>query len=205
MMEMDHIAISGVTLEDAVAHVEDALGVALQPGGKHDVFGTHNKLLGLEDGLYLEAISTDPDALVPLRSRWFDLDRVSGPPRVSNWICRTDDLTGLLPALPDGAGRPVALTRGQLSWDMAVPEDGVLPFDNMHPALIQWKAGGHPAEMLAPSGCRLLRLVIGHPEADTLRSVLAPELTDDRIVFDTQSAPGLTAEFDTPHGARVLR
>jgi len=40
------------------------LGVPFQPGGRHDVFGTHNALLGLADGLYIEAIAIaiDPDA-----------------------------------------------------------------------------------------------------------------------------------------------
>ncbi len=205
MMELDHIAMSGVTLEEATAAVENALGVRLQPGGKHDVFGTHNTLLGLDDGLYVEAISTDPDADVPVRTRWFDLDRVSGPPRLSNWICRTADLTGLLENLPAQAGNPVALTRGALSWDMAVPADGVLPFDNMHPALIQWRGGGHPSAMLRPSGCTLRRLSAVHPQAGDLKAVLAPVFTDPRVVFETGAAPKLVAEFDTPHGRRMLQ
>ncbi|NDV63644.1 VOC family protein, partial [Puniceicoccales bacterium CK1056] len=68
-------AIAGETLAEAQKHVEQNLGVALQPGGTHDVFATHNALLGLEDGLYLEAIATNPDAAQPQRPRWFDLDR----------------------------------------------------------------------------------------------------------------------------------
>ena len=59
-------------------------------------FGTHNLLLGLDDGLYLEVISIDPGAPQPAFPRWFDLDRFSGVPRISNWICRTDALGKLL-------------------------------------------------------------------------------------------------------------
>lgn len=203
MMQLDHLAVAGSTLEEASAAVEAALGVAMQPGGKHDLFGTHNRLLGLADGLYLEAIAVDPGAPLPGRPRWFDLDRFSGAARPCNWVCRTDDLDAVLARLPDGAGVPVALRRGDLRWSMAVPQDGILPFDNLFPALIEWQGALHPAAMLAPSGCALRRLVVAHPQAEALRQALAG-FADPRVVFET-GAPGLMAEFDTPHGVRVLR
>ena len=55
-MQFDHLAVSAYTLAEASDHIEQALGVALQDGGQHGVFGTHNRLLGLADGLYLEAM-----------------------------------------------------------------------------------------------------------------------------------------------------
>lgn len=203
-MELDHIAVSGETLEEAAAAVEEALGVPMLPGGQHDVFITHNRLLGLEDGLYLEAIAADPTRPAPDRPRWFDLDSFAGPARLTNWICRCDDLDALLAALPVDAGAPVSLTRGDLRWRMAVPADGKLPFDNLFPPLIQWHCDIHPANVLPSSGCRLTRLVVAHPEAAALRDVLAPHLADARVVFETGAA-ALSAEFDTPHGRRVLR
>ncbi|KZZ67236.1 VOC family protein, partial [Sulfitobacter sp. HI0129] len=141
MLSLDHLAVAGEDLAAARAHAETALDVILQPGGRHDVFGTHNRLLGLADGLYLEAIAADPDAPAPDRARWFDLDRFSGPARLTNWICRCDDLDAALARLPDGFGRPVDLQRGDLRWRMSVPEEGRLPFDNLAPALIQWTGG----------------------------------------------------------------
>ncbi len=202
-MQLDHIAVAGRSLEEAVAAVESALGVAMQPGGAHAVFGTHNRLLGLADGLYLEAIAVDPGAVPERQPRWFDLDRFSGSARLSNWICRTGDLAGLPDDLAAAAGQPVALQRGDLRWQMAVPSEGILPFDNMFPALIQWQSD-HPAPRLAVSGCALRRLVVGHPEAAALSALLAPHLADPRVVFEPGPA-GLVAEFDTPHGRRVLR
>ncbi|MFT5968132.1 MAG: hypothetical protein ACI9ND_002050, partial [Yoonia sp.] len=89
--QFDHIAIGCTTLADGVAWVEDQLGVSLLPGGKHAHFGTHNRLLGLGD-LYLEVIAKDPDAALTDRPTWFDLDNFSGPPRLANWICRSDDV-----------------------------------------------------------------------------------------------------------------
>ena len=204
-LELDHIAVAGVTLAEATEAVETALGVPLQPGGEHDVFFTHNTLLGLEDGLYLEAIAINPAAPTPDRPRWFDLDRFSGPARLTNWICRTDDLDAVLPHLPSGVGAPVSLQRGDLRWQMAVPTDGVLPFDNMHPAVIAWGTDLHPATMLRPSGCRLRRLVVAHPQANDLRTLLDPLLTDARVVLETGPAPALMAEIETPHGLRQLQ
>ncbi|CUH52818.1 VOC family protein [Shimia marina] len=201
MLQLDHLAVAGETLAEAVAHVEAALGVAMGPGGEHAHFGTHNQLIGLSDGLYLEAIAVNPAAEVLPYRRWFDLDRLSGAPRLGNWICRSDDLEADLARLDVEAGRPVALTRGDLKWRMAVPESGVLPFDNCFPALMQWDVAVTPAELLAPSGVTLTRLEVAHPEADHLRAAVG--LGDARVEFVT-GAPALRASFDTPHGVRVL-
>lgn len=200
-MELDHLAVAGETLEEACDYVETALGVPLQPGGQHAVFGTHNRLLGLADGLYLEAIAIDPAATPQRRPCWFDLDRFSGSPRISNWICRCIDLPKQLSELPKGAGDLVSLTRGDLKWDMAVPADGILPYDNQFPALIEWHSA-HPAPLLEQQGCRLQYLVVSHPEAEALQKTVS--LFDPRVRFETGTV-GFEAEFDTPHGRRLLR
>jgi hypothetical protein len=203
MLELDHLAVVACDLEAGRAAVEEALGVALQPGGQHAYFGTHNLLLGLEDGLYLEVIAVDPDAAAPGVARWFDLDRMAGDPRLGNWICRSDDLEGEVERFPE-AGTPVPLARGDLTWRMAVPETGRLPFDNLFPAIMQWDCAAHPAERLTASGCALQRVVVAHPEAAELSSQLASVLTDERVVFEI-GAPSLMAEVMTPSGLRVLR
>ncbi|SDW65041.1 Glyoxalase-like domain-containing protein [Ruegeria halocynthiae] len=199
-MLLDHLAVAGETLDEASAHIEQALGVHLQDGGKHEKFGTYNRLLGLHDGLYLEAIAIDPQAQVPERTRWFDLDRFQGSARLSNWICRVSDIEASLSVFPDGVGTPIDLSRGALRWRMAVPPSGRLPFDNLFPALIQWQGDLHPAQMLQNNGCRLRRLIVCHPDALDLAKGLGAL---EQVVFDTGPA-ALRAEFDTPHGPRVL-
>ncbi|VAW01883.1 FIG00993280: hypothetical protein [hydrothermal vent metagenome] len=202
MMQLDHLAIAAKTLEEGRAMVEQALGVSLQPGGKHQHFGTHNLLLGLEDGLYLEVVTIDPEAPKPKYPRWFDLDRYKGAPRLNNWICRTDDMAGVLTTLPQ-AGHPTALSRGDLRWQMAVPGDGILPFDGMFPALIEWQCEAHPAGLLRASGCRLERLIVSHPQAATLKALIGDMFADVRVSFEEGPA-GLRAEFKTPVGVRAL-
>ncbi|PKQ11156.1 MAG: polyphosphate kinase [Alphaproteobacteria bacterium HGW-Alphaproteobacteria-1] len=200
-MHLDHLAVAGESLDAAAAHLEASLGLPLQPGGAHARFGTHNRLLGLEDGLYLEAIAIDPNAPAPDGPRWFDLDRLQGAPHLRTWIARVDDLDATLTRHPD-AGESLALERGDLRWRMAVPPSGVLPFDNLFPALIEWQGTAHPAQRLAPSGARLSRLIVTHPEAAALRAALF-DLTDPRVVIEP-GAPALRAEIATPHGLRVL-
>jgi hypothetical protein len=202
-MRLDHLAVSAMTLEEGVAHVEAALGVALAPGGQHPLMATHNRLLGLGD-VYLEVIAADPAAPPPARPRWFDLDRFSGTPRLTNWIAACDDLEAELAQGPDGAGLPVALARGDLRWQMAVPATGHLPFDDAFPALIRWDGTLHPAGLLPDAGVRLLRLEIAHPQAADLRAALDGRLADPRVVIVAGPEKAMQASFATPGGTRVL-
>lgn len=202
-MKLDHLVVGATELEAARNHIEAALGTSMQPGGQHAVFQTHNALLGLEDGLYLEAIAPDPSVPAPKRPRWYDLDRFTGPARLSNWVCAVKDMDADLPDMPDGTGAPVDVRRGDLQWRMAVSEKGTTPFDNFWPALIEWPAGIHPADALAPTGIRLRRLTLLHPQADLLKQELARQLTNDRIRVES-GAPEMQAVFETPHGDRRL-
>lgn len=201
-LKLDHLAVSAASRDAARAHVEEALGVSMQPGGAHERFATHNHLLGLADGLYLEAISIDPDAPVPAHPRWFDLDNFSGPPRLSNWICAVTDLTSALADWPE-AGDAVALERGALQWQMAVPPSGALPFDGLFPPLIQWQGDLHPAAMLEPSNLRLKALTLRLPQAQALKARLG--IIEGAVLrFEMAQTPELIAEFETPHGLRLL-
>lgn len=201
-LRLDHLAVSALTLEEGVAAVEAALGVALAGGGQHPHMATHNRLLGLGD-LYLEVIAADPAAPRPAWPRWFDLDRFGGPPRLTNWIAACDDLAAALAAAPPGSGTPVDLQRGDYRWQMAIPADGRLPFDGCYPALIRWQGSLHPARALPEAGVRLTLLEIAHPQADTLRPALAG-FTDPRVQVTQGPAKAMRASFSTPHGTRRL-
>ncbi len=203
----DHFAVSAETLDEGVAAVEAALGLPLGPGGQHARMATHNRLLGLGD-LYLEVIAIDPAAPPPDHPRWFDLDSFAGPPRVTNWIARCDDLEAAAAAAPEGAGQPMQFARDDLRWRMAVPGDGRLPFDNAFPAMIQWQGAAattrHPTRRLADAGCRLKRFEIAHPEAEALRAALAPLIAEARVAVVPGPRPEMRAEIETPHGIRLL-
>jgi hypothetical protein len=200
---LDHLAVSAATLDEGVAWVEAALGVPLAGGGKHPYMATHNRLLGLGD-LYLEVIATDPDAPKPSWPRWFDLDHFQGPPRLTNWVCRTDNLDAALTDAPNGAGAPVQLQRGDYRWRMAVPADGRLPFDNAYPALIEWQGDLHPTRALRDMGIRLTRLEITLPDVTSLQKALAKQFSDPRVTPGVGPYKAIRATFSTPNGIRVL-
>lgn len=202
ILELDHLAVCAQRLEDGVRFVEQTLGVSMQPGGQHPYYGTHNRLLGLADGLYLEVIAIDPDGDAPNYPRWFDLDRFSGPARLTHWICRSRDLSQIVQQLPH-AGTPVALSRGALRWQMSVPESGALPYDNCFPPLIEWASEDHPAQRLPASGCGLKKLIVQHPDAQALEEQLSPRLRDPRIAFETGKAC-VRAAIETPGGVQWL-
>lgn len=198
MLKLDHLAVACTSLDEGTAWVEEQLGVKLQPGGQHARYGTHNTLMGLADGLYFEVIAKDPDAVPEAGHAWFGLDDFTGSPRLANWICQTDDFS----AAPADVGAPRALTRGDLSWQITVPDDGSLPFGGAYPTLIQWAEGTrHPAERLPDSGCRLLRFDVTHPQAVTLSQMMG---LDDARVHLVEGAFSMTATFETPSGIRTL-
>ncbi|MFZ3581019.1 VOC family protein [Loktanella sp. DJP18] len=201
MLTLDHIAIACTDLDTAAKALSDRLGVPLQPGGRHDRYGTHNRLLGLGD-IYLELIALDPDAAPTGRPAWFGMDHFTGPARAANWICRTDDLRAAIAIAPVDPGTIVPLTRGDLHWRITVPDDGRLPLDGAMPTMIQWGDGVVlPATRLPDSGCRLLTWEVSHPQATLLREGL--RLTDPRVVFVT-GAMGLRATLQTPGGTVTL-
>lgn len=202
-LTLDHLVISAMRLDLGVAHVETLLGVTMAPGGRHVLMGTHNALLHL-GGIYLEVIAIDPAAAVPDHPRWFGLDDFSGPPRLTNWVARTDDLARALALAPPGSGAPLALSRGDLRWSMAVPASGKLPYGGAFPGLICWQGDAHPVQRLPDAGCRLRSLQIGCPDAGGLRADLAKFAGGLEQYVAEAPDPGFSAVIATPGGAVTL-
>lgn len=157
--ELDHLVVAARTLDEGAAWVEARLGVLPVPGGKHPTMGTHNRLLFIGQGLFLEVIAPDPDVPNPGRRRWFDLDdpamreSLARAPALIHWVERTDDLGE---ALRDASEEVevLSLERGKYRWRIGVARDGRRPGGGTLPTLIQWE-GLHPADALPDSGVRL--------------------------------------------------
>ncbi len=208
MLQLDHIAVASLTLEEGVAHVERCLGVIVPPGGEHPSMGTHNHVMRLGDGIYLEIISPNPK-VQPARPRWFGLDRsellaqLKLAPRLMTWVVRVPDLRAALQTLPE-AGEAVRASRGGLSWLISVPAGGAMPFDGAFPTLIQWPDGPHPSGRMVDLGCRLRRLEVAHPCANLIGERLSSNFEDRRVTLAHENRVRLRAEIMTPAGLREL-
>ena len=200
-LKIDHLVVTCASLEEGVAHVEAALGMTPNPGGVHAGMGSHNALLPLGD-IYLEIIAPDPNQPEPARARMFNLNNFSGAPRLSNWVASVSDIEAAVAMAPAGVGPITAASRGDLSWQLTIPEDGKLPFDGVFPALIQWPEGVHPAKRMVDMGCRFVSWTISHPDT-ALRAALDAYDTDLGASV-VQGPLGFSAVIDTPNGPRTL-
>ena len=203
--EVDHLVIAADTLAQGAAWCERVLGVKPVAGGRHALMGTHNLLLQLSSPTfplaYLEIIAIDPEAPSPGRRRWFGLDeRTPGDPSLVQVVARSRMLDmhrfGLIHKGID-PGLPVALSRGDLQWQMLLREDGQMP--GGLPMLIQW-GEHHPADRLPASGCSLIGLTLkgvanAHAKVLALRSV----------EWQADGPAGWTASLDCPKGTVVLQ
>lgn len=202
--EVDHLIVAANSLDEGAAWCEATLGVVPQPGGKHALMGTHNRLVALSSPAfprcYLEIIAIDPEAPPPGRPRWFGLDeRAPGPPALWHVVARSTMLDmhrwGLIHKQMD-PGLPVAASRGDLRWQILLRPDGsLLP---ALPTLIQWD-GTHPAERLPDQGLRLRSL-----QLDGLAAPAREVLRLRGVKGEAGGAPRLVATFDTPLGPRTL-
>lgn len=214
MPSLDHLVVAAATLQEGVEYVENRLGVTMAPGGQHPRMGTHNAVLRLGDGIYLEVIAVDPDAESPDRPRWFGLDQplvraqLQQRPRLLHWVVNTPDIETTRSRCPIPPGRVEAMSRGELHWLITIPEDGSLPAGGVLPSLIQWRTESHPAGRMPETGCRLERLILHHSPAEWLNRTLYASGIDgliERQSLPTDSPPYLEALIETPTGIRVLR
>jgi Glyoxalase-like domain len=200
LLKFDHLVIAASTLEQGMNWLETKLGVKMQAGGKHPSFGTHNALLKLKESVYLEVISVDPEASNPSRARWFELDQshLLEQPKLIHWVARTEQLENRVLEFPE-LGRVLEASRGDLHWQITVPDDGHLNFEGLIPTLISWR-GIHPTSQLEDQNCKLLQLQGYHPEPnlvnDTLERLGAKSLLE--VFF--APIPNLQALIQTPNG-----
>lgn len=211
---LDHLVVAASRLDDGIRHVAEALGVEPVPGGRHPDMGTHNALLRLGPGTYLEVIAVDPEAPAPGEPRWFDLDgadtraALAQGPRLLTWVARSDELEALAARRPWDTGAIRRMRRGDLAWRIAFPSDGRLVEGGLLPPLIEWDPGtDHPATRLPDTGCSLIRLRAFHPRAKRVHEVLAQAGLGDALEIEPVSAGGgihLQAIIEMPDGLRTL-
>jgi catechol 2,3-dioxygenase-like lactoylglutathione lyase family enzyme len=129
---IDHLVVAVPDLEAATRSYRE-LGFTVVPGGRHPV-GTHNALIGFEDGAYVELIAFYEPS--PAHRWWTPLERGGG---LVDFCCGTDDLAAETAAFRR-AGIEIDDPRQQsrlrpdgytVRWKLALPggpQRGVVPF-----------------------------------------------------------------------------
>jgi hypothetical protein len=205
--QLDHLVYAVPDLQAAVAELEDALGVALLPGGAHPAWGTRNAILPLSGTTYLEVIGPDPEAP---RAGTIELFGIGGltAPRLVTWAAKGSDLPALVASARErgvelggvGEGRRVRADGSVLSWQLTDPlqrrAGGLVPF------FIDWARSPHPAAAVKAEA-ELLGLSAEHPDP----GAVAAQLRGLGIELDivAGATPALVATLQTRDGAFDLR
>ena len=203
--KLDHLVYAVHDLASGIASIERLIGVRASPGGKHAGRGTHNALLSLSAGSYLEIIAPDPDQTQPNEPRPFGLDKLREP-RLVTWAVRVQNIEQRAEAARKAGYEPgpvVPLSRslpdgGDLSWLLTLPQmsgDGLVPF------LIQWNPGPHPSET-APAGAALVDFEGEHPHPEKIEPMLRALGVDLQV--DESGRPALIATIEGPNGTVLL-
>lgn len=210
---LDHIVVGAATLEQGVAYVREQLGVDIPKGGEHPLMATHNHLMRLGNDTFLEVIAINAVADTPVRPRWFGLDdpavlsSLENQPRLLTWVVNTTSLEDLQGQVNFDLGVTTALSRGELNWLFAVPDDGRLLAGGMLPNVMQWQTRVHPSRTMADLNCRLHKLNIYHPYPQWLLAQLDSLNASELVVVHTLNGSGaayITAEIETPERLVVL-
>jgi len=204
---IDHLVYASSSLQRGMDEVEELFGIRPIRGGRHPQYGTHNAQVSLGDGTYLEIIARDPELSLPERGAFIDVP-AGRDSRLVTWVYRVADIhesseaarsAGIDPGpvesgmrqKPDGS-----VIRWALTDPYAMPLDGAIPF------LINWGNTVHPSEA-APAAGRLAELVIEHPDADRVRSVLSALGAQVKVMEGERFL--LSAKVESKNGLITIR
>jgi len=195
--QFDHIAIGADSLARGVDWFAQLTNITLPAGGEHPQMGTHNHLTATGDDSFIEIIAINPAAPRPDRPRWFGLDNPStiaslaSAPRVLTWVVNTTNIDAALENAKRAGfdpGQTIELTRGNLSWRIAVRDDGELVENGVFPIIIEWPDGPHPAKRMTKQGVHIKQLKLQHPHPEKLQAGLVA-IGADRLAM-VEPLPG---------------
>ena len=209
MTNLDHIIIAASSLDSGVEYVREALGVDIPSGGRHEMMATHNHVMSLDDGVYLEVIALNPDMNPPYNPRWFGLDDpairadLQRGPRLLTWAVNSNNLADLCSCSTVPLGKVTEAQRDDLRWLVAISEDGRIPGAGFLPLAIQWLVDFHPSERMQQLGCRFKQLNLFHSRKpwleECLHSIGADGLVKVMEIPDSEM-PYLSCWIEGPNG-----
>ncbi len=209
--QIDHLLFGAPDLELGIQTIQDRLGVQAACGGQHPGVGTHNALVSLGPGTYLEIIAPDPQQDVPAVRIPYGLGSLQAPCLIT-WALRPHSWSTYLAQLKtlgiDNQVQTRSRTRPdgeQLRWrstklQMPTKVDqadltGLIPF------AIDWQTPSHPSTT-APGELELKSLTLQSPDLNQLQHAAAT--LDLPVRTEQADKPGMVAMIGTPAGIVLL-
>jgi len=186
---IDHIVIGASNLISGTNYLENKLSNKFFPGGEHQIMGTHNNLLQLQSNIYLEIIANNPNVGNPSRPRWFSLDetrtkkKIEKSPRALCWVLEVNDIENTAKKCGYNPGEILQISRGELTWKITVPNNGMLVDNGVLPFLIEWPNNQHPSKKLTNSNIIMNTLSLFHPEPSKIKNIIYNLIKSDLILI----------------------
>ena len=206
---IDHIVIGAANLISGTKILETKLKTIFFPGGEHKIMGTHNKLLKLQSDIYLEVIANNPNVSNPSHPRWFSLDdektkeKIQSSPRPLCWVLAVDNIEKTVKKCGYNPGEILQMSRGELTWKITVPSNGILVDNGVLPALIEWPKDQHPSKKLTTSKISINKLSLFHPEPYKIKKIIY-NLIDSDLIRVSEGFPKIELILTTQNGRVVI-
>jgi glyoxalase-like protein len=201
--QVDHILLGIDDLARGMEQFEKLTGVRPLQGGKHPR-GTHNALVSLGDGTYLEILAVQPDVTPP--KEYEDLKQLHTLTPIG-WAVSSKDSTQLRNRLTSAGLAVTESSEGSrttpagttLSWQTFRLKN---EFDEA-PFFIVWSPQSTHPSTTSPTGCKLQHWRVAGPhvkDLEQLRSAL-----DLRVDVAEANSTALQLSLQCPKGAIELR
>ena len=205
LVQIDHFVLGISDLNKGMAEFEERTGVKPAIGGVHEGAGTHNALVSLGEGVYLELLAPrSNDKTTQTAFGTFDYDTLTP----IGWVLGTSDSPEVLRrmeqhSLPNSGIRPLSrkMDNGkELKWtNIFHLNTGAV---SLNPFFIDWEAGAtHPSEV-TPKGCIFKDFTINVIAEDALIQFLKalPIKLQFKEQGDQANGNILQLGLDTPKG-----
>ena len=147
MHKLDHIVFGAFTLEEGTKFVENKLQAKLSDIGYHKDMGTHNRVIRINDQVYLEVVAIDPKNRNLKKRKWFNLDnsnlqsKLKNSPQIIGYVIENDDIN-----ITKYYDIYIEASRANYRWKFAMPTYQNKFLDNdiveagIIPSLITWES-----------------------------------------------------------------
>ena len=174
--QVDHILLGASDLDRAMLEFERVTGVRPQYGGKHP-FGTHNALVSLGNGLYVELIALQPGAKPPpFFSQLAALENLIENLTPIGWAASITAPQQIRQLESEGfhlsdarAGSRIKPDGTTLQWEVFELQQQ-LPGA---PLFISWAPKSVHPSGTSPTGCKLQSFTIATPESEMASRLLS--------------------------------